>query len=231
MECCANPPSWLQCRWCGCCTDSLGHLGCEKHCDTQALYPPSYQGQLSSPKDPDLQTTAEEQEAVSTLGKRNPIFPPREVTEWCSQLYIISFRPWLISYPTWEWEATGTDIFIFTAHYIMLGWWYVLTTVIPTHDYTENRTEIEIFVGCLGVSLKSPEQENTAHEHWGQSSNSKGAPETEIFLAIRWKHQKAFLFNPREGKGGEGEQLAIYPILSHSVPLKLGEYAKSTQNL
>lgn len=49
----------------------------------------------------------------------------------------------------------------FQAHYIILGWWQVLTSVTPTHDCGKDRTEPEIVVGCVGFSLKTPEEEST----------------------------------------------------------------------
>lgn len=49
---------------------------------------------------------------------------------------------------------------IFIEHYIILGWREVLTTVISTHGYIKNKTEIEVAVGCLEFSLR-PEEETT----------------------------------------------------------------------
>lgn len=113
------------------------------------------------PKEPNSWTLWESGD--SCLEERNKISFLSNVILWWPQLHILNFRPQKISYPTWEWEGVGTEIFIFTAHYIILGWWQVLiTTVIPTHDYIKNTTEIEIVVGCLGFSLKNLMEESTA---------------------------------------------------------------------
>lgn len=41
----------------------------------------------------------------------------------------------------------------------------MLTTVISTHGYIKNKTEIEVAVGCLESSLR-PEEETTANRTW-----------------------------------------------------------------
>lgn len=54
--------------------------------------------------------------------------------------------------------------FLLTSHYIILGWRQVLTSVTPAHDYIKHRTEIKVAVGCLGLPLKSSEEESTINE-------------------------------------------------------------------
>lgn len=64
-----------------------------------------------------------------------------------------------------------------------------------THGYIKNKTKIEIVVGCLGFSLKSPKEESTSNEQGGHHELTEQPGQHQDrhrnpFQATAWKYQQ-----------------------------------------